>query len=236
MLKEAIILAGGQGTRLRSVISDIPKPMAPIHNEPFLSYLLRQCARNGINHVILSVGFKYEVIQARYADHFLGIKITYAFEDEQLGTGGGIQYALSYCESNDIVILNGDSYFDINFSVFTELHLSNKSKFTMALKPMNNFDRYGSVVQENGIVQAFNEKEFCKSGLINTGIYCISKEDFLCIGFTRKFSFEQDFLSQFVNQWKFLAHVEDAFFIDIGIPEDYQSAQKSLPELFKETS
>lgn len=236
MLKEAIILAGGQGTRLKSVISDIPKPMAPIKNEPFLSYLLRQCAQNGIIHVILSVGYKHEIIQAHYANQYQGMKITYAIESEQLGTGGGIQYALSFCETNDVVILNGDSYFDINFSVFTALHRSKKSKFTMALKPMNNFDRYGSVAQEDGRVKAFNEKEFCKSGLINTGIYCISKEDFLAIGFNRKFSFEQAFLSQYVNQWDFLAHVEDAFFIDIGIPADYETAQNSLPELFKKTS
>ena len=101
---------------------------------------------------------------------------------------------------------------------------------------MNNFDRYGSVAQEDGRVKAFNEKEFCNSGLINTGIYCISKEDFLAIGFNRKFSFEQAFLSQYVNQWDFLAHVEDAFFIDIGIPADYETAQNSLPELFKKTS
>lgn len=236
MLKEAIILAGGQGARLKSVINDIPKPMAPIQQEPFLSYLLRQCKRNGINHVILSVGFKHQIIQQHYKDEYLGMKISYAIEKEPLGTGGGIQLALSFCETEDILVLNGDSYFNLNFSEFFKTHLVQKSKFTIALKPMQNFERYGSVTHKEGIVQAFNEKEFCKSGFINTGIYCISKADFLSIGFKSKFSFEQDFLSKYVDQWKFMIQIEDGFFIDIGIPEDYQSAQNLIPALFEETS
>jgi len=233
MINEAIILAGGQGTRLKSVITDIPKPMAPIQEKPFLSYLLHQCHIAGITHIILSVGYKHEVIQNYYGNKYKGISLSYAIETERLGTGGGIQLALSFCKTTDVLILNGDSYFDLNIAKFIQFHQTKNTSFTMALKPMQNFERYGAVTRDNDVIKAFHEKQFCTNGHINTGIYCLSKSAFLNLEFEKKFSFEDEFLSKYVSLWKFSAYQEDAYFIDIGIPEDYKVAQKKLPELIQ---
>lgn len=175
---EIIILAGGLGTRLRSVVSEVPKCMAPVAGKPFLWYLLKYLARYDVSKVVLSVGYLREVIYKwidEVRDDF-SFGFDYAVEEEPLGTGGGIKLALSKTLADDVLVLNGDTYFNVDLNVFYEEHHSHSAAVSLALKPMAVFDRYGAVeVDENCVIKAFHEKQYCKAGLINGGVYLINK-------------------------------------------------------------
>lgn len=210
------MLCGGLGTRLKSVIKDIPKPMAPIKDKPFLEFIFKYLKEQGIKEVILAVSYKYEVIKEYFKDEFLGIKITYSIEKEPLGTGGAIREALEFVK-NESYVLNGDTFFNINL---TKLKL-NGSQICLALKQMQDFDRYGTVeLYSENYIKLFKEKEFTKQGLINGGIYLLSKDIFKGFSLQEKFSFEE-FLQQNHKNLKARAEIFDDYFIDIGVPEDY---------------
>lgn len=210
------MLCGGLGTRLKSVIKDIPKPMAPIKDKPFLEFIFKYLKEQGIKEVILAVSYKYEVIKEYFKDKFLGIKITYSIEKEPLGTGGAIREALEFVK-NEAYVLNGDTFFNINL---TKLKL-NGSQICLALKQMQDFDRYGTVeLYSENYIKLFKEKEFTKQGLINGGIYLLSKDIFKGFSLQEKFSFEE-FLQQNHKNLKARAEIFDDYFIDIGVPEDY---------------
>ena len=216
--QEAIILCGGLGTRLRSVVSDVPKPMAPIKNKPFLAFVLEYLKQQNISRVVLAVSYKYEIIQEYFGNSYLGMQILYSIEKEPLGTGGAILEALNLINSDSCYVLNGDTFFDINLD---RLKLDN-SDICVALKPMKNFDRYGSVdIDNNSYISAFNEKKFTSNGLINGGVYLISKDIFIPYKVNGKFSFEEFFQVNFLSL-RAKACVFDDYFIDIGIPQDYQ--------------
>ncbi|EGE9579064.1 D-glycero-D-manno-heptose 1-phosphate guanosyltransferase [Campylobacter jejuni] len=213
---QAIILCGGLGTRLKSVIKDIPKPMAPINNKPFLEFIFEYLKKQGIKEIILAVSYKYEVIKEYFKDEFLGIKIKYSIEKEPLGTGGAIKETLKFVK-NEAYVLNGDTFFDIDLS---KLKL-NESKICLALKQMNDFDRYGMInIDKHGLVISFEEKVFKKQGLINGGIYLLTKDIFNDFALQEKFSFEE-FLQENYKKLKARACIFDDYFIDIGVPEDY---------------
>ncbi|HEC1787904.1 nucleotidyltransferase family protein [Campylobacter lari] len=213
---QAIVLAGGLGTRLKSVVQDLPKPMAPINGKPFLAFVLEYLKKQGITEVILSVSYKYELIQECFKDEFDGMKIHYNIEKELLGTGGAIKDALKFIQ-NQAYVLNGDTFFDIDLKKL----VLNDSKICIALKQMQNFDRYGTVnIDDQGIVTSFEEKVFKKRGLINGGIYLLKKDIFDEFDLEKKFSFEE-FLQVNYKILKIQAQIFDDYFIDIGIPEDY---------------
>lgn len=217
--KEAIILCGGLGTRLRSVISDVPKPMAPIKNKPFLAFVLEYLKKQNISRVVLAVSYKYEIIQEYFGNSYLGMQILYSIEKEPLGTGGAILEALNLINSDSCYVLNGDTFFDVNLD---RLKLDN-SDICVALKPMKNFDRYGSVdIDNNSYISAFNEKRFTSNGLINGGVYLIKKNIFNSFNLPNKFSFEEFFQENFLI-FNAKATVFDDYFIDIGIPQDYKA-------------
>jgi len=229
MINEAIILAGGLGTRLKGVINDIPKPMAPVDGKPFLEYVLRYLNRFPIDKVILAVGYKHEVIESVFGDEFLGMSIEYAIEKEPLGTGGAIANALKLAIVDDVFLLNGDTFFDVNLEALYTHHQLSGSQLTLSLKPMKNFDRYGTVELKGTQIVAFNEKKPVKQGLINGGVYVLNKGMFSNPLFPTKFSFEKDIMEQGVMQFDMQAYFSDDYFIDIGIPEDYERAQRELP-------
>ncbi|EAK7356925.1 D-glycero-D-manno-heptose 1-phosphate guanosyltransferase [Campylobacter coli] len=213
---QAIVLAGGLGTRLKSVVQDLPKPMAPINGKPFLAFVLEYLKKQGIAEVILSVSYKYELIQEYFKDEFHGMKIHYNIEKELLCTGGAIKDALKLVK-NEVYVVNGDTFFDIDLKKL----VLNGSKICIALKQMQNFDRYGTVnVDEQGIVTSFEEKVFKKQGLINGGIYLLKKDIFDEFSLEKKFSFEE-FLQENYKLLKIQTQIFDDYFIDIGIPEDY---------------
>ncbi|ELC8677666.1 nucleotidyltransferase family protein [Campylobacter coli] len=214
---QAIVLAGGLGTRLRSVVQDLPKPMAPINGKPFLAFVLEHLKKQEITEIILSVSYKYELIQEYFKDEFHGMKIYYNIEKELLGTGGAIKDALKLVK-NEVYVVNGDTFFDIDLKKL----VLNGSKICIALKQMQNFDRYGTVnVDEQGIVTSFEEKVFKKQGLINGGVYLLKKDIFDEFSLEKKFSFEE-FLQENYKSLKIQTQIFDDYFIDIGIPEDYK--------------
>lgn len=233
MTNEAIILAGGLGTRLRGVISDIPKPMAPIEGKPFLDYIFYYLRQFPIKKVILAVGYKHEVIETAFGNSYLGIEIEYALEKEPLGTGGAIVNALKYASCNDLFLINGDTFFNVDLEALYECHRTTNSQLTLSLKEMHNFDRYGTVALHQNRIIAFNEKKATPVGLINGGVYALNRELFAKLELPAKFSFEKEVMEQHLLQLNMQAYVSDGYFIDIGIPEDYQRGQLEMPKLFK---
>lgn len=226
---EVIILAGGLGTRLRSVVSEVPKCMAPVGGKPFLWYLLKYLTRFDVDKVILSVGYLREVI-FKWIDEVKGefpFEFDYAVEDEPLGTGGGIKLALDKAKDENVFVLNGDTFFDVDLMQLYDAHIIGKKAITLALKPMLRFERYGTVNMEpiTGTILSFNEKQYCEAGLINGGVYVISKDEPIFEGLGQKFSFETAVLEPQCSRHQLLGVVQDGYFIDIGIPEDYGKAQ-----------
>lgn len=222
--KEAIILAGGLGTRLKGVISDIPKPMAPVANQPFLKYILAYLKAQGIERIILSVGYKYEVIQDFFGLDYQGIELIYSVEKEPLGTGGGMRLAIDHLKLDKAFVINGDTFFNVDLLAMEQFALREDSDLCLALKPMGQFDRYGSVELQSSKIVAFKEKQFVETGLINGGIYLVKSSFFDAFSSGQKFSFEQDLMEKQVGQKNILGFVSDTYFIDIGIPEDYAQA------------
>ena len=227
MLKEAIILAGGFGTRLQSVVNDVPKPMAPINHEPFLNYVFDYLKHYHIEHVVLSTGYLADKITDYYKNQFNGISISYTKEMNPLGTGGGIRLAMEQCTKKDILVLNGDSFFDVNLNRYYNQHTSFHSDCSLALRKVNNAARYGTIKLGNGFIKSFKEKDNIEQpGLINGGVYILNRE--LYLGKTianEAFSIEKDFFEKRINELNLLGFEYDGYFIDIGIPEDYKKAQ-----------
>ncbi len=228
MITEAIILAGGFGTRLQGVIKDIPKPMAPINKKPFLEYLFNYLLQFKVNHVILSVGFKHEIISDYFNTKYKSIHIEYAIEKEPLGTGGGITNAMKYLKNDIALIINGDTFFNIDLNSFYHFHYSNNAELTIALKKLKHFDRYGTVILNKNKIIDFHEKKYVEEGYINGGIYICSKNTIQSKIQKEKSSFEKDFMEKYIHELNIYGYPSEDYFIDIGIPEDYDKAQKEL--------
>ncbi|NUM36576.1 MAG: glucose-6-phosphate isomerase [Candidatus Brocadiae bacterium] len=234
MIKEAIVLAGGMGTRLKSVIADIPKPMAEIQGKPFLAYLMQYLIQQGIERVVLSVGYKHEVIQNYFQANPMPLEILYSVEEKPLGTGGAIQKALSCLAGKEAFVMNGDTFFGISLEYLAKKHRESHSQLSLALKEMKSFDRYGVVtIEKDCRVKGFEEKKWRDKGLINAGIYILSKEIFSDFREKEKFSFEQDFLPVQMPKIIVSGFACEGYFIDIGIPEDYSKAQQELTKFCK---
>ena len=225
--QEAIILAGGKGTRLSDVVSDMPKVMAPVNGRPFLEYLLDYLTIFIIEHVVLSVGYKKEMIMDHFGSQYRDIKIDYAIEEEPLGTGGGVQKAFEYIEGNRAFVINGDTLFKVDLTRHFDFHTIRKTDFSLTLREVEDVSRYGAVeVDDERKIIAFREKgEKRGKGLINGGVYLIHKRFFEKNAFPEKFSIEKDCLEALVNTGQFYGLICRQYFIDIGIPEDYKQAQ-----------
>jgi D-glycero-alpha-D-manno-heptose 1-phosphate guanylyltransferase len=224
-----IILAGGLGTRLRDTVPDLPKCMAPVAGRPFLSYVIDYLRMQGVQHFIFSLGYKWDVIENYLLERYPTLDFTVALENEPLGTGGAIHLAIQKTRGKNVVIANGDTLFKVDLQKLSSFHNERDAECTLALKPMQNFDRYGVVeTGENGQIISFKEKQFYTSGLINGGLYLLNKEKFLQHSFEEKFSFEKDYLEKYCTEGKFFGSVQQGYFIDIGIPEDYAKAQTDL--------
>lgn len=226
---EAIILAGGLGTRLRSVVTDLPKCMAPVAGHPFLYYVIEDLINQQVDQFIFSLGYRSEQIISFLKNEYPALQYQVSLEDEPLGTGGAIKLSLSKTSEQDVLILNGDTLFKVDLKRLLQKHLDSKAECTLSLKPMQNFDRYGVVeLDKVGTVTNFKEKHFYKNGLINGGVYLINKQAFLQQDLPTKFSFEKDYLEKNLSSRKIFGIEQDEYFIDIGIPEDYHRAQIEL--------
>jgi histidinol-phosphate phosphatase family protein len=314
---EVIVLAGGLGTRLRSVVKEIPKCLAPVNGRPFLGYLLDWLVSQEVNHVVFSVGYLREQVIDYVKSNQWSFTYDFAVEEEPLGTGGGIRLALGKCHESQVFVVNGDTFYpvDLKSIPFT-------FAITLALKPMKDFDRYGSVSvseynpqpvvgnyfsgrypknqfpttstdpthEDNSTkpgqsdptsqpseknyfsgrypknqffsvstkptpsdpssqpseknqfssdstklalrVLEFKEKQYCSEGLINGGVYAIDRGRLELGSLPEKFSFEKEVLEPGAALGEVGGWVSDAYFIDIGIPKDYQKAQWAIPAWF----
>lgn len=231
MIREAIILAGGLGTRLKPVVGDLPKSLAPVSGKPFLGYLLDFAKKQGIQKFIFALGYKSELIESFVKEYLPGNSCLFSLEKEPLGTGGAVLKACKEITGTDAMVLNADTYFNVSLLNLSIIHELQKASCTLALKPMKSFDRYGAVEVEHQVITGFSEKKFHASGLINGGVYALSAASFLQQSFPPVFSFEKDFLERVYKGGKIMGMISDAYFIDIGIPEDYERAQRELVEL-----
>ena len=226
MLDTVIILAGGLGTRLKSILPETPKCLAPINNKPFVGLLINYLKNQGVTNFIFSLGYKSELVVNYLRDEFGDTNIDYSIEDEQLGTGGAIKLALSRVLSDDVLVINGDTFFNNNLNLFYIFHKLNNSKFTIALTKVENNNRFGSVVlNDKKEVTDFFEKNQSSSVLINAGQYIINKVEFLNYNTENKFSIELDFFQNNSIKKVIYGYEYISDFIDIGIPDDLIRAQ-----------
>jgi D-glycero-alpha-D-manno-heptose 1-phosphate guanylyltransferase len=229
---QALVLAGGFGKRLLSVVADLPKPMADIAGRPFLDYVLTYLSAQGISKVVLAVSYKHEVIQSHVGNAFAGMAVRYSIEDEPRGTGGGIKLALPLIEDEDFLIINGDTFFDVRLKDVLSFHFRARADLTIALKKMDDCSRYGTVETDGeGRVRGFREKQSQRAGLINGGIYCLRKAFLSELPLPPVFSFEKDVMEKEFPTHRVFGAPFDDYFIDIGIPSDYERAGRELGPL-----
>lgn len=230
-VREAIVLAGGLGTRLRSVVPGLPKVMAPIAGRPFLCYLLDYLAQQGLRRVVLSVGYRSQDIVDTFGDRYGDITIDYAIEEEPLGTGGAIAAALAMAGGPAVFALNGDTFLHLDYQAMARAcRREPPGTMAMALHEVPDTARYGRVKVNKNRVDGFSSG-VRGAGLVSAGVYLIPRSLSKQFPAKARFSFEKEFLEAGVSSVRPLAFVCDGVFIDIGLPEAYREAQRLLPGL-----
>lgn len=225
---EAIVLAGGLGTRLATKLSGVPKAMAPIAGRPFLEILLGQLKRSGCTRVILAVGYLREKIIDHFGDSFGGMRVDYTIEEVPLGTGGAIRKALAITEEKQALVLNGDTFVDADYAEMMRFHQAEAAGMTIAISWQENVARYGGVLVAEKRIVGFEEKSRVGPGWINAGAYIVPKDFEWPARVPEKFSFEIDVLVPEVVRLAPAAYESRGFFLDIGVPEDLERAQTEL--------
>ncbi len=225
---EAIVLAGGLGTRLASRLGGLPKPMAPVAGRPFLEILLTQLRRSGCTRVLLSVGHQHTVIQDHFGASFDGMTIDYVIESVPLGTGGAIRLALAQAREESVLVVNGDTFLDADYAAMLRFHASEGAAATLAVVHRDDVSRYGSVIIEGQRIVGFEEKGRTGSGWISAGTYVLARNLAWPSGLAEKFSIETDFFMSEVVRLRPAAFKVGGFFLDIGISEDLDRAQTEL--------
>lgn len=231
-----VILVGGLGTRLRSVLSDIPKPMAPVNGRPFLEYLVEQVRVAGYTDVVLCVGHKAEAIENHFSDGSkYDVRIHYSREKELLGTAGALSVARSLIRSDPFLLMNGDSYCAVNFEALFRQHQTSSAIATIVASEVDNTSRYGTIVlkPEDTQIIEFKEKDgSAGSGYVNAGIYLLNQSVFEQIPVSQYCSIEHDLFPSLIGKG-IHAFRQTQPFIDIGTPESFEMAQTILPEILQ---
>lgn len=222
---EAIILAGGFGTRLRDVVTDVPKPLAPVAGRPFLAWLLDRLAAQGMRRCILATGYMADVIEREIGSRWLGMEIVHSVETTPLGTGGAIRQAGHLLQGESAHVLNGDTWLAYSAVALEQATLDAGATIGLALAHVDDVGRYGSVETHEGIVTGFREKGGIADGWINAGCYFLSAAAIAALPDMETFSFESEVLLPMAEAGKVAAWTDTRDFIDIGVPEDYLRAQ-----------
>jgi len=223
---QAIVLAGGLGTRLRSVVPDLPKPMAPVAGRPFLAWVLDRLADAGFETVVLAVGYRHEAIHEHFGDDYRGMALRYSVECTPLGTGGAIRLAAEHVSAYPVFVLNGDTYLELDYRAMLDAHLQSRASLSVAVCSVPDVGRYGSLELDSDHIHGILEKGRTGPGYINAGVYLLASEILQQIPAGEPFSFEQQLLVPRVQEFRPLAFRTEGRFIDIGIPEDFQRAQQ----------
>jgi len=218
---DALILVGGLGTRLRPVVADRPKILAPVAGEPFVVHLIRQVERAGVRRAILATGYRADMVQDVIGGHVGGVEIFYSREDEPLGTGGAIRLALPHVNSDPVLILNGDSYCDADLASMISSH---RAPATILATRVEDVSRFGKLaIDANQNVQRFEEKGGSGAGYINAGVYVLSRALIESILPVKPVSIERDVFPKWIGRG-LRAFPTAGKFIDIGTPESYRTA------------
>ena len=220
---QAILLAGGLGTRLQSVVNDRPKPMALIQEKPFMEYVIHELGKHGITDIIFAVGYKGSMVEEYFKDGAgYGINVSYAYEEELLGTAGAIKNAGKFVSEDRFFVLNADTFYQIDYSRIIKLQQEEKLDMALVLRKVPDVSRYGEALLKDGMLTAFNEKTTeSRPGTINGGIYLMKKELLSDIP-DGKVSLENEMIPKWLKEGKRLGGiVNDGYFIDIGVPADY---------------
>lgn len=228
---EAIVLAGGLGTRLAGRLQGVPKPMAPIAGRPFLEILLAQLHQSGCSRVILSVGHLHAVIQNHFGSAYRGMELHSVIEHTPLGTGGAIRAALAHATEESVLVLNGDTFLQVSYAELLQSHLLAQSCLTIAVARQEDIARYGGVVLAGNSIVGFEEKGRSGPGWINAGVYALQRNFPWPANLPEKFSFETDILATHLPTLKPAAYRTNGYFLDIGVPEDLDRAQTELASL-----
>jgi len=223
---QAIILAGGLGTRLRSVVPDLPKPMAPVAGRPFLAWILDRLVDAGFERAVLAVGYRHEAISECFGECYRGLALHYSVENTPLGTGGAMRLAAAQITSMPVFVLNGDTYLELDYRAMLDAHQQAGALMSVAVCRVADLSRYGAPELANGVVTGFHEKGRGGQGYINAGVYLLSAGIIERIPAGVPFSFEQELLVPSVHVIRPAAIVTKGLFIDIGVPEDYDRAQQ----------
>jgi D-glycero-alpha-D-manno-heptose 1-phosphate guanylyltransferase len=232
MIKEAILLAGGLGTRLRSTVPELPKCLAPVRARPFIAYVTDYFRQQGIERFIFALGYKSDYFDDFFRTEFPDGGYAVSLEDVPLGTGGAIRQACGLSIEKTVLILNGDTFFRIGLKALSDFHTEKQADCSLCLRPMTDFDRFGVVeLDKEARVGRFREKQYYREGLINGGVYALDRETFLRAELPRVFSFEKDYLEPAAGERRLFGLVQEKYFIDIGIPEDYRRVQEEFKEL-----
>jgi D-glycero-alpha-D-manno-heptose 1-phosphate guanylyltransferase len=228
-ISEAIVLAGGLGTRLRDAVPELPKCMAPVNGQPFISYVIGHLEQQGIGHFIFALGYRSDAFIEYLSERLPQGNYEITIEQFPLGTGGAIQFACRQARQENVVVVNGDSLFKTDLFYQADFHFAHDAHCTLALKPMKDFNRYGAVeLNPDHTIASFREKQFLEKGLINGGVYILNVRSFFNKFLPEAFSFETDYLQQYFDEKNMYGVISDAYFIDIGVPEDYDRAQTEL--------
>jgi D-glycero-alpha-D-manno-heptose 1-phosphate guanylyltransferase len=223
---EAIVLAGGLGTRLRGVVDDVPKPMAPVQGRPFLALVLDQLVAADFTTAIFAAGYRHEAIRSYFGADYRGLALRYSVEREPLGTGGAIRLACEQAGAPDVFVLNGDTYLELDFRAMMDAHGRAGSHLSMAICHVSDVARYGALEVDGRIVHRFLEKGRSGPGWINAGTYLLGPDLRARLRPKGAFSFEHDLLEPEVSSIRPLTFRVAGLFIDIGVPEDYARAQQ----------
>ena len=230
---EAIVLAGGFGTRLASRLNGVPKPMAPVAGVPFLEILLLALRNVGCRRAMLSVGYLHHIIQGHFGANFEGMQLDYVIEESPLGTGGAIRTALASATEPTVLVLNGDTFLEVDFAGMLAFHKAQSADLTLAVAHQPDIARYGEVLITGDRVTGFQEKGRSGPGWINAGVYALNKNTPWPEGLAENFSFETSFLLPEVARRHFAAFQSHGLFLDIGIPEDLDRAQTLLAQFVR---
>jgi D-glycero-alpha-D-manno-heptose 1-phosphate guanylyltransferase len=230
MMNEAVVLAGGFGTRMKDLLGDLPKPMAQINGRPFLELVLDYLCLYNIDKIILSTGYLSEKIENHFGSSYKDASISYSVEKEPLGTGGAIKAALNGISGDNFLVLNGDTLFKADIDKLKIKHITKGADISIALREVENCNRYGAVsLDKNNRIVSFIEKSSEPSpGPINGGVYILNKEVFSQLILPQSFSIEKDLFALHTGDLNIFGNISNAYFIDIGTPDDYKRAEDEL--------
>ncbi len=223
---EAVILAGGLGTRLRAEVTDLPKTLAPVNGRPFITYLLDALASRGVRHTVLATGYLAPKVERALGETWSGMRLSYSVEHHPLGTGGALRRATSLTAGGSVIVLNGDTYLELDVDAFAGSMAAKGAELGIALAAVPDVARYGAVLVASGLVTSFGEKAQQGPGLINAGVYYASKAALAALPARESFSLETEVLAPAAAAGRLHAFTDTHRFIDIGIPEDYARAQE----------